>query len=123
MSKTSVMRAVMSPLEAHRSPSCNTHAMRCFLAFTFLAAQSAYAADAFFCSDSFTAGDTLTFERGFGPGEEAAVRIDPDASALPLSLTQVYLFYGDVDDLNASEESLKVYDVDGSDFTGAPGTV
>src|SRR4051812_46691577 len=99
MSKTSVMRALMvrdegaSVVEVQRRGTLP--AMRRFLAFSLLVACApALAADAFLCTDSFPAGDAAGFQGGFGSGEEAAIRIDPDASALPLSVSSVYLFYG-----------------------------
>ena len=102
--------------------------MRRFLACTVLlvAAAPAWAADAFFCNDGFVQGAAAGFQLGFGPGEEAAVLIDPPASAFPLTVNFVDLFYGQNDDQSGSTETVAFYDTDGLNNLGDagwPGTV
>src|ERR1041384_2603760 len=100
-----------------------------FLGFTAVAltltttffAPSAHAADTFFCNDTFGAGDRAHLQVGFASGEEAAVKIVPDASAYPITLVNVFTFYGLNDDQNGSNESLNFYAED--DITGLPGTL
>ena len=90
-------------------------------AVSFALAAPARAADAFLCNDGFTAGNAAGFQTGFGPGEEAAIKIDPPLSAFPLTIQSALLFYGQNDDQSAITESIKVYAADGQDGTGVDG--